>query len=122
MRAIVRVDNCFSTDALHADPGIDWLDVTVDKTLCIEMFKNVHAFNPVRNCEKVVWLSHERLLRANTQAELVIKKTNTKLGDHNMFCRGPKAWLSSPVAVRKVDILSGFRTAVKKHDGFTHVR
>ena len=86
------------------------------------MFKNVHGLNPVRNCDKVDWLVHDRPLHSNTQAELVIKRTRTKLGDQNMFCRGPKSWLMLPTDIRKLETLSGFRNAVKKFDGFVHIR
>ncbi len=122
LRAIAQVDNLYPTEALHIDLEIDWLDVTVDKTLCIEMFKNVHGLNPIRNYQKVNWLSHDRALRSNTHAELAIRRTNTKLGDQNMFCRGPRAWLHLPEEIRKLETLSGLRTAVKKHDGFPHTR
>ena len=90
LRAVACVDNYFSTEALHADLGMEWLDVTVNKSLCIVMYKNVHGLNPVRNCAKVNWLTHERQLRSNSQAELQILGTNTKLGDQNMFARGPR--------------------------------
>ena len=122
LRAIARVDNRFSTETLHTELGIDWLDITVNKTLSIEMYKNVHNLNPYRNCAKVQWLSHERQLRSGSQAELRIPRTKTILGDQNMFVRGPRTWLSLPERFRKIDTLSGFKTAVKNFDGFTHVR
>ncbi len=122
LRAIARVDPLFPTEALHADLSIDWLDVTAQKALCIEMYKNVNNLNPNRNCEKVKWLSHDRQLRSGTQGELQILRTKTKLGDQNMFVRGPLTWLSLTPETRKIDSLSGFRKAVNKFDGFIHSR
>ena len=122
LRAIARVDYNFSTKSLHSDLRIDWIDVTVDKTLCIEMFKNVHRLNRPRNCERVNWVCHELQLRSHAQSELVITHIKTKRGEQNMFYRGPQAWLSLPVEIRELDTWSGVRTAVKMLDGFLHVR
>ncbi len=122
LRAITRSDYQYPTEQLHTDLGIEWLDVQAMKSVCIEMYKNVNNLNPVRNCQKVNWVTHERCLRSADNAELVIKRTKTKLADMNMFVRGPRTWLVLPVDMRKIETLSGFKRAIKLFDGFEHVR
>ena len=112
----------YPTDRLHAELSIEWLDVQAMKSLCIEMFKNINNLNPVRNCQKVMWLSHERSLRSGDNAELVINRTKTKLADMNMFVRGPRAWAQLPIPMRKSETLAGFKRSMKLFDGFSHVR
>ena len=122
LRAVAKVDPMYSTDALHKDLSIDWLDITAQKSLCVEMFKNIHGMNPTRNCSLVNWVTHERELRSTVNAELNVGCTKTKLGDMNMFIRGPKAWHQLPVHMQKCDTLSGFKRAVKGFDGFSPIR
>ena len=40
----------------------------------------------------------------------------------NMFVRGPRAWAKLPVDIRKREMLSGFETALKLFEGFSHTR
>ena len=86
------------------------------------MYKNANGLNAVRNCNKVEWVSHDRILRSADKAELVVKRTKTKLADMNMFVRGPITWQSLPINVRKADTLSGFKRQLRNSDVFVHVR
>ena len=58
----------------------------------------------------------------NDKAELVIKQTNMKLCDMNMFVCGPSAWTTLPVDIRKSETLSGFKRQIRNFEGFIHVR
>ncbi len=122
LRAIARADNYYQTELLNRELGIEWLDVQASKSICVEMFKNANNMNPVHNCNKVAWVSHDRSLRSAGRADLVIKRTNTKLADMNMFVHGPRAWSKLPVDLKKMDKLSGFERQLRNFDGFVHVR
>ena len=86
------------------------------------MYKNVHDLNLPRNCLKVNWLNRERQLRSNVNAELVITRTNTKFGEHNMSQRGPRAWIKLPLDIKEANGFSDFKMAIKTFDGFVHTR
>ena len=122
LHAIAKTDYHYSTDLLHRELGIEWLDVQLNKSLCVEMYKHVHNMNPVHNYNKVKWVTHDRELRSADRTELVIRRTNTKLADMNMFVRGPTVWTRLPVEIRKMETLSGFKRQLRMIDGFTHTR
>ena len=122
LRAIAKCEPMYSTDTLHTELSIEWLDITAQKSLCTEMYKNVHGLNPPRNCSQVSWVTNDRVLRSGTNAELNIKRTRSKLGDMNMFIRGPKAWKQLPIGIRKSNNLLEFKNNLKGFNGFVHVR
>ena len=122
LRAIARADYYYSTDALHKELGIEWLDVQAKKSLCVELYKNANHLNRVRNCNKVEWVSHDRSLRSADKGNLVIKRTKTKLADMNMFIRGPQVWLTLPVEIKKSESLTSFKRQLRLYDGFVHIR
>ena len=121
LRAIARVNNLYVIEALHRELKIDWPDIIQYKNLCAEMFKTVPNMNRVRDYKKVNWVNHSRTLRSTQNAELKIARTEPKL-DMNIFVGGPRARLSPQTAIDKIELLTGFKSAVKKYEGFIHVR
>ena len=102
LRAIVWVGGTYSTEALHTELGIDWVDVTSKKSLCIEIFTCINNLTPTSNCDKIQFLDHGRNTRTKRQKCLQVPKTWTLLEDQNIFARVPHAWDTLPLDINEL--------------------
>ena len=120
LRAIKNVEPRFPTDRLHAQTGIDWLDVEQKRRCCIEAFKgiqNMSSTNVNNLFPKTMPMRHTR---SNDFRTFEVPNNRTKFGNCNLPNRCKKYWHQLPAEITNIDILSSFKSCLKTGGFFVH--
>ena len=121
MKAVRGINGRYSATELHDVLNIDWLDVALKKSTCIELYKLLNDIGPANLTSEFEERPCQRVLRNNNVRKVMVKMNKTKLADNDFVTRSVKYWSLLPPDIQEVDNVAGFRNAVKKCDYFEHV-
>ncbi len=118
LRAVLKVGNRFSSTALHADSGINWLGTSRAKSTCIEIYKIVQG-NCSPNMAKIIHVvPAKRALRSNNKIQVSRLESRTKFGEGNFCHRGVKYWDMLDPEIQGSKTLGTFKRRIKKCGAF----
>ena len=60
----------FPTAKLHEDLDIDWIDVSMQRTTCVDIYKCLNVLNPVNMCNHIKPIEQQCYLRSNTNLNI----------------------------------------------------
>ena len=112
----------YSTEALHKETGIDWLDVSRAKATVIETFKCLQGLNPPNVCSLIKPYVPARTTRLGMGNNICCPIMRTRLGEIDFPWRAHCYWSVLPNELRSISSLPNFKDNIKTFNGFVHIR
>ena len=103
LRAVLDVDNKYSTRALHEQTGVKWLDVARKERCCIDTFKALNNMSSEGVGKLFPPKPGNRELRSSSAPHLVPRLNKTRLPDNNFLNRCYQYWHDVPNEMKLLD-------------------
>ena len=111
-----------STQDLHDDTGIPWLDTQRKVNCCIQAYRLTNGINPTALTRVFEPKVSTRQLRSSSSIVHDMPRTRTKFAERDFTIRSKDYWKWVPPDIQCKLSVSAFKNALKGLDIFGHVR